>query len=564
MPRPHPTPRQAEIRDAPELSLLALAPAGCGKTEALALRVQGLIDRGQAAAPGRVLVVTFTNRARDNIKARLRAHLRADHMRDLVTVTNFHGLAARLIRAHGNVIGVTPEIEFPTNDWVSRVCRDDLGLKWDALDAVSTALRRAKDSARTDEEVLIHLRAVAGPHALRVEERRQAESRLTHDDLLRLAELILANDEVASLYQHHFDTAIVDEFQDLTPQQFRVIERIAGGRTTYAGDLAQGIYTFAGADPEWVLAQIRLRGAREVVFTESHRSSPAVLDLVNALAPTVGGLPLTCAAPDSWPGHGVGASLAFDDRRKEANWIHTLAKNLLKLAPTHRVAVVTRYQGRRSEIDQAFEADATLSHYRWDMPFIDQDVLRILRETLRRADETAALAAPTLRDYLWSLSGADHLQDPEVRAHLDTAIAWAADRHRDGEPFAAIAARLRPADSKTVLTEPGVHLLNGHLGKGQQFEWVVAAGLEEGSLPFFKAATEDAIREEARVLSVMMSRARHGVVLTRVHHDNGWSKAPSRFLAPIEAVPACRSGDELVGWLNGADWEALAARDGGH
>ncbi|ALN14477.1 UvrD-helicase domain-containing protein [Acidipropionibacterium acidipropionici] len=77
-----------------------------------------------------------------------------------------------------------------------------------------------------------------------------AEKRLTYDDLPRVAELLLNDDAVASLYRNHFSAVIVDEFQDLTPQQLRIVNRIGLGKTTYAGDLAQGIYSFAGAQPE--------------------------------------------------------------------------------------------------------------------------------------------------------------------------------------------------------------------------------------------------------------------------------------------------------------------------
>ncbi|MCB8045001.1 UvrD-helicase domain-containing protein [Microbacterium oxydans] len=61
-----PTPAQASIRDASAPDLLVVAPAGCGKTEALALRVQGLLARGDVASPRKVLVTTFESGARQH------------------------------------------------------------------------------------------------------------------------------------------------------------------------------------------------------------------------------------------------------------------------------------------------------------------------------------------------------------------------------------------------------------------------------------------------------------------------------------------------------------------
>lgn len=89
-----PTAKQTEIRDYEGLSLLVVAPAGCGKTEALGLRAKGLIARGDATAPRRILVTTFSNRARDNARDRIRSYLTPQELRDLITVSNFHGIAA--------------------------------------------------------------------------------------------------------------------------------------------------------------------------------------------------------------------------------------------------------------------------------------------------------------------------------------------------------------------------------------------------------------------------------------------------------------------------------------
>jgi DNA helicase II / ATP-dependent DNA helicase PcrA len=86
-----PTAAQARIREHEGPALLVVAPAGCGKTEALTLRVAGLIKRGTVAHPRRVLVTTFSNRARDNVRDRLRSYLPFADMRDRVTISNFHG-----------------------------------------------------------------------------------------------------------------------------------------------------------------------------------------------------------------------------------------------------------------------------------------------------------------------------------------------------------------------------------------------------------------------------------------------------------------------------------------
>ena len=117
-----PTAAQQRIRDHEGLALLVVAPAGCGKTEALALRVAGLLERGDVAHPSKVLVTTFSNRARDNVRDRLREYSPAAVLRDRVSVANFHGFSARLIRSHARVIGLDPELILPDSDWVGAQC----------------------------------------------------------------------------------------------------------------------------------------------------------------------------------------------------------------------------------------------------------------------------------------------------------------------------------------------------------------------------------------------------------------------------------------------------------
>ena len=167
-----PTPEQVRIRDHWPLDLLGVAPAGWGKTEALALRVAGLLARGAVRSPQRVLVTTFSNRARDNIRDRLRSHLAPSAIRARVTVANFHGLSARIFRAHANVIGMDPEMILPESDWVGEQCRQqNLGFRLGA--DVQQDLRVVKEEARTDDEVEQVLQTRGAHKALAIERQRR-------------------------------------------------------------------------------------------------------------------------------------------------------------------------------------------------------------------------------------------------------------------------------------------------------------------------------------------------------------------------------------------------------
>ncbi len=557
-----PSVKQLQIRNTEALDLLVVAPAGCGKTEALALRIQGLLERGVGTSPRKILVITFSNRARDNIKERLAVYLSPTAVRDRVTVTNFHGLAARLFRAHANVISMDPEMLLPEDNWVGeQISRRGIG--WDLRPRVEQVLRESKQEARTDDEVAAFISKARVRDALDIETQRRDEGRLTYDDLPRVAELILGNDAVASLYEAHFAAVVVDEFQDLTPQQLRIVNRLGYKRTTYGGDLAQGIYGFAGARPENINRAIEAECGTKIEFAESHRSSPAVLAMVNSLTPLTKGTALTSAVPDSWPSGGIAGRVSHSNVEAEADWVVRFARSILESAPQHRIGVIARTAPRRAQLDDAFAASG-LEAYRWDDGMLDTDTAKRVRALLATFSMASYEQAADKVEMLRTAARFEEIADADGRKNLAESLAWVADLLDQGVSPGTIRNRIRVGDVSTLLTVSGVHLLTGHVGKGQQFDWVVVAGLEEDILPDFRATTDEAIAEEARVLSVMISRARHGVVVstadvTRTAKGAATRRQPSRFLKLLAAAQPSHL-DEMRTWFADADWTAIRAR----
>ncbi len=557
-----PTRSQIAIRDAVARDLLVIAPAGCGKTEALALRVQGLLQRGDVSAPQRILVTTFSNRARDNIRERLQDYLPSGILRDRVTITNFHGLAARLFRAHANVIGLDPGMIIPDGDWVGAQCRAE-NFDFPTTAAVQTTLREAKQEARRDEEVQAYLGVPGREAALAIERLRISEGRLTYDDLPRLAELILANEVVADLYQSHFGSVVVDEFQDLTPQQLRIVNRIGYKKTTFAGDLAQGIFGFAGAKPSAIDAAVRAECTEVIEFSESHRSSPAVLAMVNSMSPLTSGTPLTSADPDSWPSGGLAAAVAHQTADAEGVWVTQVVQALVTRVPNQRIGIIARTLGRRRFVEDALVA-AGVSFYRWDDGVLDTDTARTLKSMLARFDSRGYDAAADKMAFLRDATSFEYVTDPTGRESLLDALHWCHDLFRDGISAADIRSRIQVGDATTLIMAPGIHLLTGHVGKGQQFDWVVIVGLEDGVMPDFRATSAEEMTEEARVFSVMLSRARHGVVVSRAasvltNAGRPMNRKPSPYLSSI-ALGSPLNDTGLVEWFKIADWAAIAAR----
>lgn len=562
------TPKQAQVRDHAGLSLLIIAPAGCGKTETLALRVRGLLDQQAVKASQRILVATFTKRARDNMHDRLSHYLTPREMREAVTVCNFHGLFARIIQAHSNVIGLDPKrLTMPEHDWVGERCR---ALKLKGLtNNVKSDISSAKRRVLNDEQVLAELQGSGNQYAFMIEEQRQAESRLTYDDLPRLAELILANDEVAALYRQHFGAIIVDEFQDLTPQQLRVVQRIGYKKTTYAGDLAQGIYAFAGAQPEYVKKELETECSETIQFAESFRSSPAVLTAVNSLNSLTGGQMLTAAAPDSWPSGGLAAYRQFNHAQEEASYIKNLCSWILSegQAPQQRIGISARLKRRRQLVDETIAASG-LPYCIWDDGVLDKSIAQKIRSMLRGLSLSEFHSADDQLAFLRQAVAFDNEQDPDERTALSSAVDWCLDLLQNDLSPDTIQKRIQIGDNDSLITRAGIHLLTGHAGKGQQFDWMVVIGLEEDYLPSYQARqagdNSAMMDEEARTLAVMLSRARHGVLVTSSDivpddYDAKRRKQQSRFLANLLPVVK-RDRQQIHDWLTEADWKAIAER----
>ena len=531
------TPKQEHLAGLGLIDILVLAPAGCGKTEALATRAAAVCARGDVRPPRKVLALTFSNKAKVNLAARMGSAM-GTGWRERVTVTNFHGLAGRLLRAHGDQIGLCPDVKFPEKAWRARL-KAELGIGWSNSDLFDAVLRQAKRDAVSDDVVMDRLVAHGYATAIAFEERLREESRLDYDDLLRHAARLLTIPDVRRLYQAHFGMVMVDEVQDLTIMQLEIVQAVGADRITYAGDPAQGIYSFAGAKPDAVFAAIRA-GAPEVVeFDESYRSTPAVLAAVNVLAAELGTTQLRCANADRWPDRGHVVILKRSCPEEEADALLHILQSILKRYESGSVGVVVRRQTRLLALKAALEA-AGQTFEDWGAPTHTPKVAELLKRFVREAiavgndvDDQLAALEDACRSQLdeCDVTGLD-----EVSAACEDLRALVAD----GMSVKDAVGTCRQAMSTDVPVGPGVHLLTGHLGKGQEFDWVVVLGMEDGHIPDFHAAARREVREELRVLHVMLSRARYGLVLTRSASTNTRSgprpAVDSPWLAQLEAV----------------------------
>ena len=288
-------------------ALLVIAGAGSGKTTVMAHRAAALIGRG--LDPGRLLLLTFTRRAANELKRRVAGLLR-DQGLDLPWAGTFHSVAVRLLRRHGGLIGIDPGFSILDES----DSRDLLGLAAEP-EAEREAAETPPNPAAPDQDgfppkgVLCRLYSyqrntelplpeviarIAPTHAKRqealqrafaaYEARKKASHGLDFDDLLHAWRDLLRSPHAAAL--ELFDAVMVDEYQDTNTLQAGILDGLCRRhrRLTVVGDDAQAIYAFRGATVENILAfPDQFAPVSLLPLETNYRSSQEILDAANAL-----------------------------------------------------------------------------------------------------------------------------------------------------------------------------------------------------------------------------------------------------------------------------------------
>ena len=285
---------QRAAATAPRGPVCVLAGAGTGKTRTITHRIAHLVRTGHVA-PGQVLAVTFTARAAGEMRTRLRALGVAG-----VQARTFHAAALRQLRYFWPRVVGGPQWQLV--DGKLRIVglaagRARMGTDAATLRDLAGEIEWAKASLVTPAEypaavARLH-RDVPGP-AEQVaavyagyEEAKTAAELLDFDDLLlHVAAALEGHADIAQEFRDRYRCFVVDEYQDVTPLQQRVLDAWLGERDdlTVVGDANQTIYTFAGASPKHLLEfPRRFPEAVVVRLQRDYRSTPQVVGCANTL-----------------------------------------------------------------------------------------------------------------------------------------------------------------------------------------------------------------------------------------------------------------------------------------
>ncbi|MGH7163154.1 MAG: ATP-dependent helicase, partial [Planctomycetota bacterium] len=263
--------------------LLVVAGAGSGKTRVITRRVAHLV--GQGVPPRNVVALTFTNKAAREMRERV-ARLVA--VPDLWVCT-FHGFAARVLRRWAERVGHTPEFSIYDADDRNQLIRALLKeMRAEDLRPaeVAHAITRRKNGLLREDAP--GWRAERLSAALRAyEERMRAQNAMDFDDLLVNLVRLLEGDEAArARLRERAEWTLVDEYQDTNAVQYAILRLLARPRDNLCatGDPDQSIYRWRGATIRNILDFERdFPGARVVTLDRNYRSTPAILEVANAV-----------------------------------------------------------------------------------------------------------------------------------------------------------------------------------------------------------------------------------------------------------------------------------------
>jgi len=540
--------RQREAASVLRGPVAVLAGAGTGKTRVITHRIAHGVDTG-AYSPGRVMAVTFTAKAAGELRGRLRAlgiegvSARTFHAAALAQLNFFWPTLAgspapQIVDNKVRLLGQAAEqlrlrLDTPTlRDLASEI-------EWRKVGMLSidqhAALGRSVGRVSTEQ-----LAEIQRSYEVLKDDRRQLDF---EDVLLACAGMLEAEPRVAASVHEQYRHFTVDEFQDVSPLQNRLLELWLGDRRDICvvGDASQTIYSFAGADQRYLLEFGRRFSDATVVRLETnYRSQPPILAAANALMKGRPGALELVAAREA-PTADAPTVTSYDSESDEAAGIAaSISARIRSGAALSEIAVLYRAHAQSGVIQQALAeagiASSVLGGKRFfDMPEVRQAVLalrgasvaptepgflpgvrRVLRE-MGLTDEPPA-AGGAQRDGWEARRAILRLAEeaPEgttLRSFSETLMARAKDQH---EP-----------------TMQTVTLSTLHAAKGLEWPHVLLSGVAEGALPISYATGFDAIDEERRLAYVGITRAARTLELSWSRSAGRGERRQSRFLEEI-------------------------------
>lgn len=539
---------------------LVVAGPGTGKTRTLTHRLAYLVSAGDAS-PASCLAITFTQRAAEELRARLAGLL--DERARAVVVTTFHGLGLQILREHRIEIGLHRGFRVASE-------RERIELAQQLFTLPETrARRRLSEISQARRSGTAAATVQAARHVERWRAALWERDLVDFDDLIEVPlQLLESSQKVARHYRERFRWIFVDEYQDVDTLQYRLLRQLVApaGNLFAIGDPDQAIYGFRGSNVTFFQRFREDFPAVRIFHLErNHRSSPAIVaGALQAIQPAtlVPERVLTAATQPENAAPQITVHAAATERAEAEHVVSTIEVLLggtsyfsidsgrveaaTAAAPGAPLAfsdfaVLYRTEVQAGPIAEALARAGIPFQRRSHERLAERPGVAALLDALRVQAASAPIEAPPRAWIEQAVATALAAGDAEPKAIHSAAalLTTIAERCKGSEGWTTEAETALEIDTWDSRAD-GVSLLTLHAAKGLEFRVVFLVGLEDGLVPLrFGSRAGPPIDEERRLFFVGMTRARTHLILSwarrRLLRGAVKEREPSPFLSDIEA-----------------------------
>ena len=557
-------PEQRAVATTFGVPVAVVAGAGTGKTRAITHRIAYGCATG-AYDPFAVLAVTFTTRAAGELRGRLRGlgfprvQARTFHSAALRQAQYFwptamgHELprvsdhrAGMMAEAAGRLLGHRAE---------SGTLRDLLTeISWAKVSNVPPADYAELAGAEGREVSAVDATTVGRIYA-RYEQFKSDRGVIDFDDvLLCTVALLCDHDDVRAQVRRTYRHLVVDEYQDVSPLQQKLLELWLTDRPDLCvvGDAAQTIHSFAGARSSYLTRfAVRHPEAEIIRLVRDYRSTAQVVELANRVLHargTADGVRLVAQGGSGPQPRFTQAATETDEAAQVADW---LAGLIADGVPASELAVLYRihaqspaYEAALSRAGVPFSLRASEGFFQ--RPEVRTAIVALKGQLAAEPDDVVTAVRGVLAGQGWTAEPPSGQGQARERWESLAALLGLAEAHTAEHAEATLAELLAEIDERARAEDApsgaGVTLSTLHAAKGLEWEGVALVGVQEGTLPFALAQSPEQIAEERRLLYVGITRAKRHLWVSWANSRNGGGthRKASRFLDGVrpETGPA--------------------------
>lgn len=396
-----------EYLDGPQL---VIAGAGSGKTRVLTYKIVHIINQG--IDPGRIMALTFTNKAAREMKERI-ANMVDPGLANRLWMGTFHSIFLRILRRHAEQLGFRHDFTiYDATDSKSLIKSivKELGLndKQYKASVIASIISHAKnslitpqqyqrDSDFTQMDVACNRPMTGRIYAMYAERCRIAHA-MDFDDILFFMNILLRdNPEIKQRYAEFFAYILVDEYQDTNFAQNLAITQLASshGHICMVGDDAQSIYSFRGADINNILKLKNRFPTLEVFKLErNYRSTQTIVNAAGSLISRNRGQIPKKIFSENEPGEPIEIIEAYNEAEEASMVAADLARQCRRNgADLDEIAILYRTNAQSRALEEALRRNGTPYQIYGGITFYQRkevkDAICYLRMVVNTADDEA-------------------------------------------------------------------------------------------------------------------------------------------------------------------------------